>query len=400
MCFSEKANSKSGLNIAINTWFELNDKMTLTEKDVLENRRELNNTIESYHEFTLQNLNQHSKDNLPFISDHSIHQDMFKDISMIKQVTIDQSKGNKSKKAYVWSSTSNCFDSTYLTCPQTEMKQLSIEYFLTKARQLQNEGKEYFYISSLVPTNESFAKLTPKVILDNAYSNPIDTYTWINFGNVQTLGHYDGRDNLLCQVHGSKRIILIPPFEIEKIYPCNPYPLRFLETLTDNTNQSISLFPIKSLECFNLLLFITKESAIFEHFEASYVKYEGLYSFIFQCVSSIVEKIPEVTITPLSPFQYVTQSDLLQQVFHTSSCMRIHRNEQNDLSCKSTFICLINTDTNLPLQFVYGTSNVTIEPYTLCIVQKNFLNEFKIEELMNLSIVVFDIGLKMMVVSC
>lgn len=48
---------------------------------------------------------------------------------------------------------------------------------------------------------------------------------WINFGNVYTHLHYDLDDNYLCQIKGSKRILLFPPEDRHLLYLWNPYPL-------------------------------------------------------------------------------------------------------------------------------------------------------------------------------
>ena len=49
------------------------------------------------------------------------------------------------------------------------------------------------------------------------------TNFWLNFGNVNTQLHSDGYDNFLCQVEGSKRVILINPNQRDKLYLYNHY---------------------------------------------------------------------------------------------------------------------------------------------------------------------------------
>ena len=51
---------------------------------------------------------------------------------------------------------------------------------------------------------------------------------WINFGDVYTHLHYDLDDNYLCQVKGTKRILLFPPEDRELLYLWNPYPLNII----------------------------------------------------------------------------------------------------------------------------------------------------------------------------
>ena len=49
------------------------------------------------------------------------------------------------------------------------------------------------------------------------------TNFWLNFGNVNTQMHSDSYDNFLCQVEGSKRVILINPNQRDKLYLYNHY---------------------------------------------------------------------------------------------------------------------------------------------------------------------------------
>jgi len=54
---------------------------------------------------------------------------------------------------------------------------------------------------------------------------------WINFGNIRTLLHYDLDDNYLCQVEGTKRVLLFPPEDRDLLYLWNPYPLEIINSL-------------------------------------------------------------------------------------------------------------------------------------------------------------------------
>jgi len=394
MCFSEKANMKSGLNIALNTWFELNvSPLSKSEKEVLEEVRILSTIIPTHNECSSELLQDHSGNSFPFISKHTLSHDEFMNIETLKNLTVD-----RSKKVNVHSSLSNCFDSNFLTNPTTIMKQQTMELFLTKARQQQEMGKEFFYISAMAPKNEFSERLTPHGIREIANEHPIDVFTWINFGNVHTICHYDCRDNVISQIHGKKRIFLFPPFEIANLYPYNPYPLRFLETLKDNTSNMF-FFQIQSLECFNLLWYINKQTS-FNHFEESYEKYKPLYSFVFKSISSIVDHIPNVTITPVSPFSYMCSSDVLKSAFNSKHCMEIYRNEPNNMYCKSTFACFINKDFSTQIKFDYGKQNVVLEPFTLCVIKKDIMRTFSMDESSDLNVVFFDIGLRMNVIAC
>ena len=54
---------------------------------------------------------------------------------------------------------------------------------------------------------------------------------WLNFGNVYTHLHYDLDDNYLCQIKGTKRILLFPPEDRHLLYMWNPYPLDVISQL-------------------------------------------------------------------------------------------------------------------------------------------------------------------------
>lgn len=70
-------------------------------------------------------------------------------------------------------------------------------------------------------------KFTPMV---NGFSAQIDNaYWWVNNGDVTTLCHYDIADNFLCQLEGTKRILLFHQDERENLYPYNPYDPRDLK---------------------------------------------------------------------------------------------------------------------------------------------------------------------------
>ena len=70
-----------------------------------------------------------------------------------------------------------------------------------------------------------------------------DTALWINWGNVNTLPHYDGMDNWLCQLKGTRRVILIPQSDRNLLYIFNPYPVELLTKLKNGNSNNVS--PIK-----------------------------------------------------------------------------------------------------------------------------------------------------------
>jgi hypothetical protein len=56
---------------------------------------------------------------------------------------------------------------------------------------------------------------------------------WINFGHVSTVMHFDRADNLFCQVEGRRRVVLFPHSEWPNLYLLNPYPPEFIKKVIE-----------------------------------------------------------------------------------------------------------------------------------------------------------------------
>jgi hypothetical protein len=54
---------------------------------------------------------------------------------------------------------------------------------------------------------------------------------WINWGHCNSIPHYDGLENWLCQLKGKRRVILIPPSDSHLMYTFNPYPNDLLDKI-------------------------------------------------------------------------------------------------------------------------------------------------------------------------
>jgi Cupin-like domain len=52
---------------------------------------------------------------------------------------------------------------------------------------------------------------------------------WLNFGKARSSLHYDEYDNWLCQIHGTKRVLLFPHEERDLLYMMNPIPIEIFE---------------------------------------------------------------------------------------------------------------------------------------------------------------------------
>lgn len=64
-----------------------------------------------------------------------------------------------------------------------------------------------------------------------------DSSVWINWGNCNTLPHYDGMDNWLCQIKGTRRVILVPQSDRNLMYIINPYPMNLLNFIFKNIDK-------------------------------------------------------------------------------------------------------------------------------------------------------------------
>lgn len=88
------------------------------------------------------------------------------------------------------------------------------------------------------------------------FETPVnDSTVWINWGHCKTLPHYDLQDNWLCQLQGTRRVILTPNEDRDFMYTFNPYPLELIykiktrqeETLIHIENGAIDSNVVKEL---------------------------------------------------------------------------------------------------------------------------------------------------------
>jgi hypothetical protein len=97
------------------------------------------------------------------------------------------------------------------------------QYLMTYDEFLQVKNPEH-YIAQMKSTEfQNFAIPYKKPLTDGS--------VWINWGNVNTIPHYDGMDNWLCQLKGTRRVILIPQSDRDLLYLLNPYPLKTLDKI-------------------------------------------------------------------------------------------------------------------------------------------------------------------------
>lgn len=109
--------------------------------------------------------------------------------------------------------TSNIAFSDFLSWNHSEPNSCNI-YIMDN---YQYSKKLYKYIPQFINSNELFS-----------------TNLWVNYGNIFSLLHYDPYDNIFIQHVGSRKIILIPPYEQKNMYMLNPYPIEFVIQLKES----------------------------------------------------------------------------------------------------------------------------------------------------------------------
>jgi len=178
--FSEDPDPDTGLNVAINYWYKGNWNMTHFDRD------------------------------RPIKTSHNIHK------------TIDYMNFLKTlndRKLYCSSSDNGCFTLPSVRWIHNDTVKCE-DHFLTfnEFYEKRNSGK-HWYLWGI--EDARLRPYDPKIEPGYEVKN---TNWWVNFGHVNTAMHYDGGDNLLCQVAGRKRVVLFPHSEWANLYLINPYP--------------------------------------------------------------------------------------------------------------------------------------------------------------------------------
>jgi hypothetical protein len=182
LVISDKADEQTGLNVAINYFYE-------TEW-----------------------VSTHPDRQYPIKTTHNIH----KKIDYMKQI-------DKCGKILCTECVNNRYTHHSNRCPQTEHDKC-IDHHLTLEELCKMRDKgSCFYIAA--HSDICLLEFDPK---GSTCGKTTTSAWWINFGNVTSRLHYDGKDNLLCQIAGRKRLILFPHSEWPKLYLINPYPPEFL----------------------------------------------------------------------------------------------------------------------------------------------------------------------------
>ena len=170
-------------------------------------------------EISINNLVYSKYKNLsqPFIiRDYFEHNKKFSLLDMTK----DKIRKMYPKNVIVTKSKRPLFASNYIKkhfpdcCEEKEMK---FDDFLS------SNNKSYYLIQ-----NEKKIKEIPYFLEKEKYSN---FSSWINFGDCYTALHYDCFNNILMQILGKKKIILIPPSEYKSLHLINTMDTKLLCTI-------------------------------------------------------------------------------------------------------------------------------------------------------------------------
>lgn len=191
--FSEEPDPVTGLNVAINYWYETNWSLTDLDREP------------------------------PIKTTHNIHK------------TIDYFNFLKTlgdKKLSCSTSDTGCFTLPSVRWIQNDTVKC-FDYFLTWNEFYdKRHSNEHWYLWGMNDNRLRNYDPSIKSNLNLEFSS-----WWVNFGNVNTALHYDSQDNLLCQIAGRKRLILFPHSEWSNLYLINPYPPDFIYYIQKSEQQ-------------------------------------------------------------------------------------------------------------------------------------------------------------------
>jgi len=221
--FSEEPNTKTGLNVAFNFWYE---------------------PLPQWREGL-------SNEDRPKLKNHQVPTVQLTDILEDYEILIHRSK----HKYFPPNSLQHKF-------PELKLETMTFNEFLM------TRNPEYYILQTKCSKLEQYAPPFRTILAQSAL--------WINFGNVYSLPHYDLQDNWLCQMQGRKRVILFPPEERRTLYPMNMYPLEFLNELNAQLGGDVFIrknpFAISSKVCKHVIRLLPESTTRIEDFFNSYSK--------------------------------------------------------------------------------------------------------------------------------
>jgi hypothetical protein len=202
---------ETNLNMAV-SYFTHHDNCIDCDLDKNQNFKDLE-------EISINNLVYSKYKNLsqPFvIRDYFEHNKRFSLLDMSK----DEIKKMYPEEVIVTKSKRSLFVSNYIAkhfpdcCEEQEMM---FDDFI------KSNNKSYYLIQNEKKINE-----IPYFLDTEKYAN---FSSWINFGDVYSSLHYDTNNNILMQIFGKKKVILIPPSEYKSLHLINQMDTKLLCTI-------------------------------------------------------------------------------------------------------------------------------------------------------------------------
>lgn len=185
--FSEDVNEDSKLNVAINFWY---DNVPIIKH---------NTHVETQIKHSIINNDTfiyHASHSLPFLSRHSI------------QPTFDDIKNIFNRPILFEESSIKCFISP-------RIKELYDKYMCKVFGNFQ----DFYENKSAYILEERDANLRGITHSFNVNTQLLSSHWWINHGDgINSMLHCDNANNIFCQLMGTKRVILFPPSESDKLY--------------------------------------------------------------------------------------------------------------------------------------------------------------------------------------
>ena len=191
--FSEEPDPETGLNVAINYWYEDNWNITHLDRDP------------------------------PIKTTHTIHKS-------IEYMNFLKTFGDK--KIQCSSSDTGCFTLPCVRWIQNDTVKCDDYYMSFNEFYEKCKSGENWYLWAI--RDDRLIPYDPK--MDERMKLKSSNW-WVNSGNVNTVMHYDSTSNLLCQISGKKRIVLFPHSEWSKLYLINPYPPEFIHNVQQCLKQ-------------------------------------------------------------------------------------------------------------------------------------------------------------------
>jgi hypothetical protein len=147
-------------------------------------------------------------------------------------------KGFKNNKLLVSKHKNGVFPPLHMNMrfPHLKKEEMSFDEFS------ECKNPDFYASQTRIPDLDKYAPKHPDGHIGKCHS-------WINFGNCFTIPHYDGEDNWLCQVAGTKRVILVNPCYSHAMYPFNPYPVNFIKKFENINNKLAMIHHFKNTLC-------------------------------------------------------------------------------------------------------------------------------------------------------